>query len=112
MSTFLTTAVFDTDTDIYATNYGKVITNYMRPMCPLTPNGGPQVYNTERGACTAISASAAASAAAGAGAASAAECGGDPFKVKLGNSCYTTNDCPVSPPLSAMCLNSQHVAFK
>lgn len=105
MSSFLTNSVLDTD--IYATNYGKVINAYMNPTCPITSKGETQVYNAQSGVCKTIPATAAV-----APGATAAGCGGAPFKVKVDNTCYSTNNCPTSSTLSTTCLNTQHVPVR
>ena len=105
MSTFLTTSVFDTD--IYATNFGKVITSYSNPVCPATYTGATQVYNPENGVCMSVPAAAAV-----APGSTAAGCGGDPFKIQVDGNCYSTNNCPSSSSLSDTCLNTQNVPVR
>lgn len=103
MSTsFLTTSVFDTD--VYSTSYGKILSEYMAPVCPATTQGGAQVYNTETSQCTPVAAANVMRSVD-----TAAACGGEPFRVQMSNTCYSTNECATSNSISTACLNSQLV---
>lgn len=102
---FLTTSGFDSD--IYSTSYGKVITSYMSPVCPSTLEGETQVYDANSGVCMTIPAAAAV----GPGN-TAPGCGGAPFKIKVDDTCFSTNNCATSSSLSTTCVNSQHIPVR
>lgn len=105
-STYLTNSDLDTE-DIYGTTYGKVLSAYMSPVCPSTTTGQTQVYNPDNGVCTAVPA-----ATAMASGNTATGCGGQPFQVQAGNTCFSTNTCPTSSSLTTTCLNGQHVPVR
>jgi hypothetical protein len=105
MSAFLTDTGFDSD--IYNTNYGKVITAFMSPVCPASAQGTTQVYNVDSGVCMSIPTQAAV----GSGA-TASACGGDPFKIQVNDQCYSTNNCATSSSPATTCVNAQHVPVR
>jgi len=105
MSSFLTTTAFDNE--LYTTSFAKTLTAFSNPVCPSTYTGATQVYNPENGLCVSVGAPEAV-----ASGATAAGCGGDPFKIQVGGSCYSTNNCPSSASVTDTCLNTQNVPVR
>ena len=101
MSNFMTL-----DGDVYSTNYSKVLSDYMNPICPTTAQGTSQVYNAVTSSCMPVAAPMSYDAP------TDSTCGGAAFNVKINNACYSTNTCPTSSPMSTTCLNAQHVPFE